>query len=149
MSEKEIVKLACFYIGDVLYGADIMKIKEIIRPIKVATVHNSPPYVDGLIKLRGLPVTILDLRVKYSLPKVEDDESTRFIIFRVKRKPVGIKVDRVSKVLEVEESSFKPPPDIKDTEGHHYIESVVWDGDVGVMVLDLNRNLSISEVASV
>ena len=84
MSEDENIKLACFYIGDVLYGVDIMKIKEIIRPINLTAVHNSPPYVEGIIKLRGLAVTILDLRVKYALPKVEDNESTRFIIFKVK-----------------------------------------------------------------
>lgn len=147
MTVNKNIKLSCFEIDGVVYGADIMKIKEVIRPMKVSPIHNAPDFVDGIIKLRGLAVTIIDMRVKFGLPKIEDNESTRVIIFRIKRNPMGIKVDKTLKVLDVFTENFKPPPEIEDKEGNHYIEAVVWDSDDSVLVLDLEKALSIKDVA--
>ncbi len=146
MSEESTVKLACFVIGGVLYGADIMKIKEIIRPLKVSPVHNAPNFVEGIIKLRGLAVTIIDMRVKFGLSKADDSDSTRVIIFKVKKRPIGIKVDSTLKVLDVDKENFKPPPEIEDITGNRYIEAVVWDGEESILVLDLDKALSMKEI---
>lgn len=148
MSEKEdSIQLACFYVGEVLYGADIMKIKEIIRPLSVSVMHNAPDFVEGIIKLRGLAVSIIDLRAKFGLPKIDDSENTRVIIFKIKKKPIGIKVDKADKVLDVDREKFKPPPELEDKSGNRYVESVVWNGEEAILVLDLNKTLSMKEVA--
>lgn len=146
-NNEDSIQLACFYVGEVLYGADIMKIKEIIRPLSVSVMHNAPDFVEGIIKLRGLAVSIIDLRTKFGLSKLDDSEDTRIIIFKVKKKPIGIKVDKADKVLSVDKERFKPPPELEDKSGNKFVESVVWDGDEAILVLDLNKSLSMKEVA--
>ena len=72
-----------FRLGAESYGIDILKVQEIRGYEPPTTIANAPPFIKGVINLRGVIVPILDLRVKFRLPETKYDEFTVVIILNV------------------------------------------------------------------
>src|SRR5947208_17096327 len=85
-----------FRLGTEHYGIDILKVQEIRGYEQPTTIANSPPFIKGVINLRGVIVPILDLRVKFRLPETKYDDFTVVIILNVASRVVGVVVDSVS-----------------------------------------------------
>lgn len=65
----KLLQLVSFQLGGEEFGIDILKVKEIIRPMIVAKIPNAPYFVEGVINLRGKVVPIIDLRNKLGMTK--------------------------------------------------------------------------------
>ena len=66
-----LVQLAAFRVGDEEYVIDIMRVREIIRPLPITSVRKGPKFVEGVINLRGAVIPIIDLRRRFDLPAEE------------------------------------------------------------------------------
>src|SRR4051812_11574072 len=88
-----------FTLGDEEYGVDILKVQEIRSYELVTAIANSPDFIKGVINLRGVIVPIVDLRIKFNLPKVEYSEFTVVIILNLAERVIGVVVDSVSDVV--------------------------------------------------
>ncbi len=77
---RQEIQLACFRIGSEMYALDIMRIKEIIRPQRLTAVPKAPPFIEGVINLRGAVVPVVDLRKRFEQPQTGIDRSTRIMI---------------------------------------------------------------------
>ena len=69
-------KFLTFILGHESYGVGVLKVREIIRLLEITAVPQMPPYVKGVINLRGKVVPIIDLRIKFGLAKAENTERT-------------------------------------------------------------------------
>jgi len=70
------IQVACFRLGDDIYAVDIMRIKEIIRPQKLASLPKAPSFVEGVLNLRGAVIPVIDLRKRFDMPPREHDQNS-------------------------------------------------------------------------
>lgn len=99
-----------FALGDEEYGIDILKVKEIRGHEPPTRMAHVPPFIKGVINLRGIIVPIIDLRIKFELPRVAYTDFTVVIILQVAGRQVGIVVDGVSDVITLAEQQIRPAP---------------------------------------
>jgi len=94
-----------FVCAGVEYGVEILRVQEIKGWDGVTRVPYTPPYVLGVMNLRGVIVPVIDLRARFGLESKPFDSSTVVIVVRVDaavgEKTVGIVVDAVSEVYNV------------------------------------------------
>ncbi|MFP4381736.1 MAG: chemotaxis protein CheW [Candidatus Sumerlaeia bacterium] len=96
------------------YGIEILKVMEIIKLMDITAVPRTPHYVRGVINLRGKVIPVIDLRQKFGMETVEDTDETCIIVVNVSRDgsdvQMGILVDTVSEVLDIEGNEIEPAP---------------------------------------
>jgi chemotaxis signal transduction protein/ABC-type nitrate/sulfonate/bicarbonate transport system substrate-binding protein len=98
------------------YGIGISSVREVIRIMPVRSVPQAPPFVKGVINLRGKVIPLLDLRAKFGYTDCEYNERSCIIVLEIhspsgESSLVGIVVDAVSEVMnlkagDIEESTF-------------------------------------------
>jgi purine-binding chemotaxis protein CheW len=143
----ELVQLAAFRIGGEEYAIDIMRIKEIIHPLKITKVPRAPRFIEGVVELRGAILPIVDLRKRFELPNLEMTRASKYIIVTMEKRILGLVVDAVSEVLRVPRKDVKPPPEFGFVGGASapFFSGVCHVGDRIIMVLDLNQILTRQE----
>lgn len=134
-----------FKLDDEAYGVNVLQVQEVLKNADIAPVPGAPDFVLGIINLRGNVVTIIDTRKRFALTPKEMDEDSRIIIIEAEGQTVGIVVDSVAEVVEVEESQIDTAPSVGNEETSRYIEGVVSRGDSLMILVDLNRLLTLEE----
>src|SRR5690349_20058691 len=104
------VLLAAFYVRDALSALDAGGVQEVIRLGPVTPVRHAPEEVVGIVNLRGKIVTIIDLGLRLGFPKAVAGADTRIFIMEDRNEFIGLLVDRVDEVVEVERDHWQPPP---------------------------------------
>jgi purine-binding chemotaxis protein CheW len=98
-------KYLTFMLGDEEYGLEILRVREIIGLMSITEVPRTPPYVRGVINLRGKIIPVVDLRVKFGMETVDVTEETCIIVVDIilneEQIEMGILVDKVSEVLDI------------------------------------------------
>ena len=106
------IQVACFRLGEDIYAIDIMRIKEIIRPQKLAVLPKAPVFMEGVLNLRGAVIPVVDLRKRFDMPVREIDRDRRLLIVALAGRTLGIAVDEVTEVITVPVANIKPPPQV-------------------------------------
>ncbi len=101
-----------FRLGAEEYGIDILKVQEIRSYEPPTRIANAPPFIKGVVNLRGVIVPIVDLRLKLGCPSADYNDFTVVIVLNVKGRVVGAVVDSVSDVLALDTESIKPAPEM-------------------------------------
>jgi purine-binding chemotaxis protein CheW len=143
----ELTQLVAFGVGDGDYAVDIMRIKEIINPIAVTPMPKAPPFIEGVIELRGAILPIIDVRKRFDMTPTQPTRATKFLIVSVdvgERVIVGLVVDRVSEPLRVPRAEVKPAPRLSVAERAYFTGVVAHHGKM-LMVLDVDAILSSAE----
>lgn len=102
--------LATFYVRDALCALDAAAVQEVIRVSSVTPVRHAPPEIAGVINLRGRIVTLIDTGLMLGLGKAAPDRESRIFIIEDHNEFLGLLVDRVDEVIEVEAGSEGPLP---------------------------------------
>ena len=110
-ADSEMFEFLSFVLGSEHYALDIMKVKEIRGYETVTKIANAPPYIKGVLNLRGDVVPIVDLRIKFNIGEASYNEFTIVIMLNVLGRIVGIVVDAVSDVVTLKHSEIMPPPE--------------------------------------
>jgi purine-binding chemotaxis protein CheW len=139
------IQMACFRLGEDLFAADIMRIKEIIRLQKLANLPKSPAFVEGVLNLRGTVIPVVDLRKRFDLPSAPHNRDTRLLIVTVGKQVLGLVVDEVTEVISVPVKDIKQPPQVAGGVGAEYLVGVCLAKESLIMLLNLDRILSDSE----
>jgi purine-binding chemotaxis protein CheW len=103
-----------FGLGAETFGVQILRVKEIRGWSAVTPLPYSPHYVLGVLNLRGSIVPIIDLRRRFNLEAAEFSQKTVIIVLTLQtakgRRDVGMVVDRVADVVDIDVAAVKPPP---------------------------------------
>lgn len=102
----QVERYLTFYLSDEEYGIDIKKVREIIRLLPITHVPLSPPYLKGVINLRGKVIPIIALRSKFDMPESEPTERSCIIVVEFERELAGILVDTISEVVDITPEEF-------------------------------------------
>ena len=117
----KVKQFTTFKLDQLLFGVEVNKVQEVIRYQEMTRVPLASPVVQGLINLRGQIVTALDLRRRLELPDRAADRLPLNVVVRTGEEAVSLLVDEIGDVLEVEESSFEPPPETLQGEARSLI----------------------------
>jgi purine-binding chemotaxis protein CheW len=102
-------KYLTFLLANEEYGLEILVVREIIGVMDITKVPQTPDFVEGVINLRGKVIPVIDLRVKFGLPRAEYNEQTCVIVVDV-GVLMGIIVDTVREVHDIASADIEPPP---------------------------------------
>jgi len=144
MEDKKI-EMVVFRAGEEEFALRISNIKEIIRVPSMVKVPNAPQYICGLCSLRGELLPAIDLRKLFGIPEQEFNESSRIIVADIHGKKAGLVSDKVSEVINIDETAIKEPPDsIRRVDGGVVSGILILnDGKRVVMVLDAERIVNV------
>jgi len=141
------IQLVTFRLKDETYGINVMQVQEVLRVAEIAPVPGAPHYVLGIINLRGNVVTVIDTRVRFGLPSAEIDDLSRIIVIESEAQVVGILVDSVAEVVDLNASEIDSAPNVGNEESSRYIQGVASRDSNLLIVVDLNKLLSDEEWA--
>src|SRR5262245_5651603 len=138
-------KFLTFFLDDDEYGFEILKVQEIIGMMNVTPVPRTPPFVKGVINLRGKVIPIIDLRLKFAMPAVAQTEETCIIVVRAQGVVMGTVVDKVSEVLDIAAEDIDALS-FGTAVNTDYILGIGKTGSKVTMLLDIDKVLSTNEV---
>jgi purine-binding chemotaxis protein CheW len=131
-----------FRLGGEKYGINVMQVQEVLRIAEIAPVPGAPPYVLGIINLRGNVVTVIDTRSRFGLMSKEADDSTRIVIIESEDHIIGIQVDSVAEVIDLRASEIETAPNVGNEESSKFIQGVTSQENQLLILVDLNKFLS-------
>jgi len=142
------LQLILFKVNGERYTIDVMKSKEIIKPLKITPLPDVPSFIKGVINLRGalIPVISMSERFGGSIDVTREAGSeARIIIVALKKMAVGIFVDSVDEIIRVPLKDIQPPPKIAEGIDSEYMKGICRMEDDALVLLDLDKILSSTE----
>ena len=135
-----------FRLGAEEYGIDILRVQEIRSYEAPTRIANAPPFIKGVVNLRGVIVPIVDLRLKLGCEAVEYNEFTVVIVLNVAGRVVGAVVDSVSDVLELSTESVKAAPELASSVDTSFITGIGNVGDRMLILMDIEAFMSSADM---
>lgn len=139
MTENTKRKYVIFRIGNEIYGIDIMLIHSIADYENVRAIPNAPEYVEGLYNLRGEVIPIINLHSRFKIPIVElndKDAVDGIIIIDIENFKVGLVVDSVLRIIEIDTLEIQQSSAAHDKIGNAYVAGVYIDKSEYIVILD-------------
>jgi purine-binding chemotaxis protein CheW len=140
--EEEQLKIVTFKVGDEIFAADILKIKEIDLYEGFARVPDLPEFIEGFIVIRKDVVPLIDLRKRFYAKKVETDFNSRVIVAVMSGNMVGFVVDAVLQVTTVPQNSITKPPRIMSKVDDDYLQGVILYNNQRMLLVDFDKVLA-------
>jgi purine-binding chemotaxis protein CheW len=131
-----------FQLGEELYGVDILRVQEIKGYTAVTRIPNTPAHIKGVLNLRGTIVPIVELRTKFGMPTIDYTMFTVIVVVVVREKIMGLVVDAVSDVLNIDKKDIQPAPQFGAKVDVSFLNGIGKSGDKLVALLDMDRLLS-------
>jgi purine-binding chemotaxis protein CheW len=143
MEKDNQIQVVSFQLGEEVYAIDIMEIKQIVNMQEVRETPNAPPYVEGILNLRGAVTPIINLHKRFVLSKPEMSEEDKllsgFIILEIHNMTLGVIIDKILRVITLDAEMVQPPPQMISGIGVEYIQGVVnIDGNY-IIILNIER----------
>jgi len=156
MSTAEIIESTqhlTFKLDDEVFALDISQVREVLEYTNVTKVPQTPDFMQGVINLRGGVVPVVDLRLKFGMPKAERTVNTCIIIVEVsldgESTVLGALADSVQEVLELGPDQIEPAPKIGTKLNTDFIEGMGKRDDEFIIILDIDKVFSTDELAVV
>jgi purine-binding chemotaxis protein CheW len=144
-AEGPVTQWVTFHLDEECYGINVMQVQEVLPMTEIAPVPGSPPYVMGIINLRGNVVTVIDTRMRFGLPVREPDQTSRIVVIETDEQIAGILVDSVTEVVEVRHAEIDTAPNVGNEESSRYIYGVVSRPSELLILVEVNRLLTKEE----
>lgn len=145
-------RFLAFGLGGEAYAMDIRFVREVIHFEALTQVPLMPPFVRGVINLRGAVLPVVDLSVRFSRPETEASRRTCVVILELAREGrplvLGVMVDSVSEVLELAADEIEPAPSFGEDPRAAFIQGVGKLGGKFVVLLDVMHLLSGEEASA-
>jgi len=141
-------KYLTFKLAGEEYGLEILKVREIIGIMDITALPQMPPYVKGVINLRGKVIPVIDLRLKFGMAPAEYTEQTCVVVVNVGAL-VGIIVDTVQEVLDVAEGQIDPPPPLGASVDTSFVMGMGKVRDDVKILLDIDKVLGSRELGNI
>jgi purine-binding chemotaxis protein CheW len=141
-------KYLIFSIGKQYYGIDIKYVIEIIGIEPITEVPELPNYIKGVINLRGKIIPVMDVRIKFKKEEKEYDDRTCIIVVEIGGICIGLIIDRVIEVANINENNISPPPKTSSNKenANKYIKGIGKIQDEVRLLIDCHKLLEEEEI---
>jgi len=142
-----------FFIAGEEYAASILKVREVIEYDTLTTVPNTPPWIRGVVNVRGSVIPVVDLGVKFGLPPSTISRFSCIVITEVDsdgdKLTLGVLADSVSRVIEFAPNEIEAPPPFGTRVKIEYLLGLGAIGKKFCQILDIDKVLSAEEFLAV
>jgi purine-binding chemotaxis protein CheW len=139
-----------FKLGEESFAVDVIRTQEVLDYMGPTRVPQTPPFMLGVINLRGKVVPVTDLRQKFGMPKAERSRDTCIIVMEIlvdgEMNLVGAMVDSVQEVLDLSANKMEPPPRIGTGLKTEFIKAMGNVSDDFLIILDIDRVFSTDDL---
>lgn len=132
-------------VGRQQFALNIMSVREIRGWTASTPLAHAPPFVLGMINLRGSVLPVVDLGARLGLAACEPDRSSVVIVADIQGRPVGLLVDAVCDILTLEPDQLQPPPTLGDDNLRAFVQGLIRTEDGIVTLLSLHEVLPVSD----
>lgn len=146
--KEDIVQVVGFYVGQTLYGTDIMSVQEILRDPTIDALDAPSSFISGSINLRGQKIPALDLRKRMGKGVQPDVKGKCWVLIaQVGDQMLGLIADAVTRIFRINSDSILPAPELILSGMQSPYVHGVFESELGILVvLDLNRLLTVDEI---
>lgn len=141
------MKLVLFKLAEQTFAMDVRQVREVIRATDVVSIPDVPSWIEGIIRLRGVVVTLLNLHEKLHIQCIADTPPTRVIVSHASHCHFGVLVDDVTGVITLDKSEISPPDEM--IRHAACVAAVAYINEQLVPILDLDRLLTIDETKGI
>ncbi len=134
-------KFLTFRLGKEEFAVSIRYVIEIIGIQQITDIPDMPPYVKGVINLRGKVIPVIDVRLRFGMEERPYDERTCIIVVKLDQNPVGLIVDSVSEVVDIRADQIDPPPSVNKGAESRFVQGLGKVGESVKIILDLEKIL--------
>lgn len=142
-----------FTLGEEDYALEINKVSEVLDYMKITRVPRMPPFLRGVINLRGNVVPVIDLRLKLGMRAIQRTVDTCIVIVEVdmdgETVHMGALADSVKEVVALDPGQISPPPRFGMRLNTEFIQGMGRQEEDFLIILDIDRVLSSEELAAV
>ena len=133
------LELLTFRLSDQEYSLDIMCVREIRGWTRATPLPHAPPYMKGVINLRGTVLPVMDLAQRLGLPGQKQSDRNVIIVVNHEDSMTGLLVDAVSDIVALTQDDLQSPPDSTGSSGINVIKALTLIDDRMIRVLDLSQ----------
>ncbi len=143
-----------FELGNEQFAIHVKKVLSILEMKNITKIPQTPDYMKGIINLRGNVLPVIDSHVKFNLPPLKINMKTSILVLELKNentKPIklGLMVDKVNEVLQIEKGKIQAPPNIGNAHNLNYISGIFKKDDKSfIMLINIDKVLSVEEMIS-
>ncbi|NCD32429.1 MAG: purine-binding chemotaxis protein CheW [Spartobacteria bacterium] len=146
-------KYLTFKLGHEEYGLEILKVQEIIKMMEITKIPKTPPYIRGVINLRGKVIPVLDMRKGFEMEEVDETDKTCIIVVQLfsgqQATIMGTIVDEVCEVMDIPADAIEPAPEMGMAMDTQFILGIAKSGNAVRMLLNVDKVLSIEELKAI
>jgi len=137
-------KYMTFKSGNEYYGLSLQYVNEIIQFQNITMIPETEDYIKGLINLRGKIIPVVDVRLRFKQEPFEYNDRTCIIVIDVKSMIIGLIVEQIAEVVEIQEENILPPPTFGriDKAQNKYVYGIGKIGDAVKLLLDPEKLLN-------
>lgn len=136
-----------FFLDGAAYGVEVHNVQEVLRWQQTTPVPLAPATIGGLLNLRGQIVTAIDLRRRMEMELRPEGSDPMNVVVRTAEGAVSLLVDEIGDVVEVDESSFEPPPDTLSEMARQMTSGVYKLKDRLLLVLRMEKAIELPGAA--
>jgi purine-binding chemotaxis protein CheW len=135
----DMIKHVSFKLANETYALNAAKVNEVLRYTEITPVPGSAHFILGIINLRGNVVTVIDARIVFGMPDVEQTQSSRIIVVEIEDFVVGILVDRVAEVIDLNKNMIEIAPATSQDPSTKFITGLFNSDDQLIILVDFSR----------
>lgn len=132
------MELLSFTLNEKLFGINLDKVKEIVKRTRITPVPLTPEYIEGVMNLRGNPISIIDLKKRLGFD--EKSESLDIILCYIKDSIIGLRVDKILNIHKFSPDKFKEVKSSTEEDiESRYIKGIVQIEDDKYLIIDVDK----------
>ncbi|KYH34784.1 chemotaxis protein CheW [Clostridium tepidiprofundi DSM 19306] len=139
------LKILIFNIKNENYAASIMEIERILGYQEPTRVPDVPQFVEGVINYEGSILPVISIAKKFGLSNSGVDGESKIIVVKQHESKIGILVDSVSEVMDIDMSVIEEPPEIISGISKRYLKGLVKCDEKIIILLNLSAILTEEE----
>lgn len=149
-ANMDIKSYLTFVLGEEVFACHVNKLLHILEIPYITDIPGSPPYMKGIINLRGKVLPVIDTKIKMGMPPTEFTKDTCIVVMDINLDNdsllVGALVDSVQEVLEFDSDKMLPSPNLGSKYHSDFITGIVRRDEKFIMVLDIDMVFSLDEI---
>ena len=134
------------------YAINVGRVREVLEHTGVTRIPGMPPYMEGVLNVRGNVLPVIDMRTKFGMEHLETQIDTAIVVTEIVRDTgtvvIGCKTDAVEEVVDIMPDAIEPPPAIGTEISSDFISGIGKSDDEFVIILDVERVFGDTEIGN-
>ena len=130
-------EMVVFRVGEQEFCIDVVKVREIRAWTPATPIPQTPPFVRGVVNLRGTVLPIVDFSARLGFGATEPTSRYAILVVEVRESLIGLLAEGVSEILTIDQSVIQPTPDVASRAAKHFVSGIIAIDGRMISLIDL------------